>query len=223
MIIQAKSGVFKGTQYRSRLEIYWAAFFDLFGIEQDYEPKRYKLNSGSYLPDFFLKNVSYAEWKFDSSQDCGKGLWFEVKNPQVCTTEGEFEPLYNDDCNSHKLMENLVHWTEKPGTIAWFTPSKQGRVYGVPVLTPHCETEHMDFQFWKCPTCRSITYARDFNILEYGVNCNCSNGSVYPQRKALEKEFYDYNSLLRGEAIDIAIRGNHIFYGSKHEVIGETA
>ena len=139
-IIKAKPGVFKGIQYRSRLEILWAAFFDQFGIEFDYEPERFELKLGSYLPDFYLKNVTYVEHKHHGSSP--EGLWFEVKNPVLCTKEvekgylrGDFDRVrcvdeYSDPV---RLMQSLVDHIFKtdpfpgldftPGTVVWFTPS----------------------------------------------------------------------------------------------------
>jgi hypothetical protein len=143
-VIKAKPGIFKGIQYRSRLEIMWAAFFDYFGIEFSYEPERFNLKSGSYLPDFYLKNVSFKEGKFDSSQNCVKGLWFEVKNPLHCTelvsyAAGKLKYRELDESSKpFRLMEELTMQTSlqnwdiqngyydctqiTPGVIVWFTP-----------------------------------------------------------------------------------------------------
>lgn len=49
--IEAKPTFYKGIQFRSRLEAKWAAFFDYFGWEWQYEP--FDLNGWS--PDFLLK------------------------------------------------------------------------------------------------------------------------------------------------------------------------
>jgi hypothetical protein len=44
--------VYKGVQFRSRLEARWAAFFDIVGIDWNYEP----LDFAGYIPDFFINN-----------------------------------------------------------------------------------------------------------------------------------------------------------------------
>ena len=49
--IAAIPTVYKGRQYRSRLEARWAAFFDLLGWKAEYEP--YDL--GRWSPDFLLR------------------------------------------------------------------------------------------------------------------------------------------------------------------------
>lgn len=43
--------LYKGTQFRSRLEAKWAAFFDALGWKWEYEP----LDLDGYIPDFILK------------------------------------------------------------------------------------------------------------------------------------------------------------------------
>jgi hypothetical protein len=42
---------YNGTQFRSRLEARWAAFFDLVGWQWEYEP----FDLGAWSPDFLLK------------------------------------------------------------------------------------------------------------------------------------------------------------------------
>jgi hypothetical protein len=48
--IPAIPTVYRGRQYRSRLESRWAAFFDLLGWQHEYEP----CDLGPWSPDFFL-------------------------------------------------------------------------------------------------------------------------------------------------------------------------
>ena len=46
---------YKGYRFRSRTEARWAVFFDLMGIEWEYEKEGYELKGvGCYLPDFWL-------------------------------------------------------------------------------------------------------------------------------------------------------------------------
>jgi hypothetical protein len=47
--------VYKGIQYRSRIEARWAVFFTVLGIEFEYEPQPFNLGKlGWYLPDFYI-------------------------------------------------------------------------------------------------------------------------------------------------------------------------
>ncbi len=63
---------YDGHRFRSRLEARWAVFFNTLGIDYQYEPEGYEMDSIRYLPDFYLP-------KFDR--------WFEIKGKAL--TEGE--------------------------------------------------------------------------------------------------------------------------------------
>jgi hypothetical protein len=52
--VQALETEYAGHRFRSRLEARWAVFFDTLGVQWEYEPERYQLPSGKYLPDFWL-------------------------------------------------------------------------------------------------------------------------------------------------------------------------
>lgn len=48
---------YDGKRFRSRLEARWAVFFNNLGINYEYEPEGFELESGHrYLPDFLLKD-----------------------------------------------------------------------------------------------------------------------------------------------------------------------
>lgn len=52
--IQALETEYAGHRFRSRLEARWAVGLDALGVQWEYEPQRYQLPSGKYLPDFWL-------------------------------------------------------------------------------------------------------------------------------------------------------------------------
>jgi hypothetical protein len=56
MELKAIQTVYKGYQFRSRLEARWAVFFDGIGIKWDYEEQGFDLNGCWYLPDFHLSD-----------------------------------------------------------------------------------------------------------------------------------------------------------------------
>lgn len=64
--------VYRGIQFRSRIEARWAVTFDFFGMQWEYEPEHYELPIGNYLPDFWL-----------TAQDC----WVEIKGPHPTEME----------------------------------------------------------------------------------------------------------------------------------------
>lgn len=58
---------YRGVKMRSRLEVRWAIFFTRLGLDWDYEPQKFSLPSGVYVPDFRVQWTS------------GHALWIEVK------------------------------------------------------------------------------------------------------------------------------------------------
>lgn len=49
---------YNGNLFRSRLEARWAVFFDVCGVDYEYEPEGFDLGDGFlYLPDFLLHGV----------------------------------------------------------------------------------------------------------------------------------------------------------------------
>ena len=64
-----------GYRFRSRLEARWAVFFDMLGIEYEYEKEGYDLGAaGWYLPDFWLPQVR---------------MWAEIKPSEFTIEERE--------------------------------------------------------------------------------------------------------------------------------------
>lgn len=65
--ISAGEVEYSANLFRSKLEMRWCAFFDLMGIDYDYEPCWYRVGPDlRYTPDIYLP---------------GLGLWAEVKGP----------------------------------------------------------------------------------------------------------------------------------------------
>ena len=57
--------IYNGNRFRSRLEARWAVYFDLMGVQYQYEPEGFVLENGVYyLPDFYLTECDcYVEIK----------------------------------------------------------------------------------------------------------------------------------------------------------------
>ena len=70
--MQAITPKFCGYRFRSRLEARWAVFFDVLGLNWTYEPEGFSLDSGWYLPDFWIEN-----WQ----------AWIEIKPRRFTTIE----------------------------------------------------------------------------------------------------------------------------------------
>lgn len=56
--------IYNGFKFRSRLEARWAIYFDLIGLEYEYEPDGIDIDGIPYLPDFYIpKHNTFAEIK----------------------------------------------------------------------------------------------------------------------------------------------------------------
>jgi len=77
MNIKPIETIYKGYQFRSRLEARWAVFFDQLAIKWQYEVEGFQLPSGWYLPDFYLPE-----------QDC----YVEIKPPHARPEAGASLP-----------------------------------------------------------------------------------------------------------------------------------
>ncbi len=67
---------YKGYRFRSRLEARWAVFFDVCGVDWEYEPEGFILPGGQqYLPDFLLHDVTFNHAGYRRGCD----LYVEVK------------------------------------------------------------------------------------------------------------------------------------------------
>ena len=79
-----------GCRFRSRLEARYAVFMTELGVEWKYEPEGFSLESGNYLPDFFLPRVRE------------NGTWLEIKPHGqgsyfgFCASLGEGMPQIHD-------------------------------------------------------------------------------------------------------------------------------
>lgn len=63
---------YKGYRFRSRLEARWAVFLDALSEPWEYEKEGYALESGPYLPDFWLPEMS---------------IWLEIKPEEPTSIE----------------------------------------------------------------------------------------------------------------------------------------
>lgn len=58
-MLKAIETKYNGYRFRSRLEARWAVFLDYMGVNYEYEAEGYDLESGYYLPDFWLPNSKF--------------------------------------------------------------------------------------------------------------------------------------------------------------------
>ena len=70
--IKALPSFYAGVKFRSRLEARWARYFDIIGLEWQYEPEGYELPSGNYCPDFLCKDGVYEFFVEVKPNESGK-------------------------------------------------------------------------------------------------------------------------------------------------------
>lgn len=116
MTIKAIKTKYNGWLFKSRLEARWAYFFDLLGLEYDYEREGYEIASGVwYLPDFYVNN----------------SFWVEVKHRH-----------YNDYAAVEKMGE-VVSGLKEPGVIVYGDPYSHLAVLLEPTNDPPGYVRHI--------------------------------------------------------------------------------
>ena len=208
---------YKGIKFRSKMEAYWASYWDCLGIKWDYEPAAFDVQTskldfgdykGTYLPDFFLEN---AHGYYTDSP----GLWVEVKNPAAYAKEtrdivGKVEglikntgyPLLILPGSPWNIIELYSHYKNRfePLPIdGWQTSCDyfdishySGRV-----------TLHKDFLFYKCANCKTVSvthhlYQKDCDDRDWLIRENENwNGSFHTEGciNSEEKEYKYQKSL----------------------------
>jgi hypothetical protein len=89
-MIKAIETHYRGYRFRSRLEARWAVFFDILGIDWEYEKEGLDLDGVWYLPDFWLPHME---------------TWIEIK-PKIYIPGGDwpdhlmFDYINGQDMNS---------------------------------------------------------------------------------------------------------------------------
>ena len=96
---------YKGYRFRSRLEARWAVFFETCSLPWVYEKEGYNLESGPYLPDFWLPSLK---------------LWAEIK-PEGTISENNHPKEASELIKVFELAEE----TEYPACLIEGTPGNE--------------------------------------------------------------------------------------------------
>lgn len=173
--------MYRGVQFRSRLEARWAAFFDRIGLQWEFEPEGYETSAGRYLPDFWLPSIYLRGARV--------GLYFEVKPSRPA--EMEAIKVMALVCGSDKAV--LVPAQSPNGRtdelLLEYTPEQTP--YGV-----------------GCATDEGLTFARCTNCGQVNVNfhssdedaCPCGKGAFSVDDSALNSARAEFPNLVRWEA-----------------------
>ena len=171
-MIKAIETIYKGYRFRSRLEARWAVFFDVLGVQWEYEKEGYDLGKfGWYLPDFWLPTQQYwceikpnhlyarGTYHFDSIEDqiiynkCG--ALHEMTGHKVCLLTGELKPFetYYNEKNLGEMPPYLVfsgYDIDPPGNY----------------FADYCQ------QWFECPSCGAIDISYQGKTEKCYCGCN---------------------------------------------------
>lgn len=181
-IIKPIETKYKGILFRSRLEARWAYFFDLIGVQWEYEPEGYVLPSGPYLPDFWLPKVSLRGARL--------GLFVEVK-PTADNDDDRFREFVevieknlavvcgNGFLNTNGTYEGFQYahdgaelWWDN--YMGFYKCKKCGFV----------KFEFMESRYMNCPACNSKRSMDDSQLLEFA---QAAQGYRFDERRGLKK------------------------------------
>lgn len=164
--IKAIDTEYKGYLFRSRLEARYAVFLDGIGEEWQYEIQGYELESGRYLPDFFLPRLN---------------CWLEIKG---------VEPTLHE----RNLCCELANATGTPAAMACGLPGEHLSVYCVDCTDSTGGDGWWDECFWAldnqgelCICSNNDRYDRSFLTPDYGdmfhaMKLICDTNGVVDQR-----------------------------------------
>ena len=176
--IAAIETYYAGIKFRSRAEARWAVFFDTLGIPYQYEPEKYALDSGRYIPDFFLPKM-----ELDPGTDSYRGVFFEVKGaaPDSDAIAKAIDLHETTNC------EVYIFWGSnfRDGVQCWNIPSWPNGKRTTPAWIEECPFCG-EIAFCYSPgaedasytlsdvhrTClKQYEFAKRFNILDYFLDC----------------------------------------------------
>lgn len=171
---------FEHTNFRSRLEARWAAFFDLIGWRWTYEP----LDASGYIPDFLIRG--------------DRPLFVEVG---PCVTRQDYEDKASKaaaaagDLRQDVLVVGVDPILPgEPGSAAgWFgeytgpqvlddPEAEHGYVFGAGVWTTCEETDHPPG-----PGCGRVGVAHDFMSFAVRPCGHYPGGHIHPVRVDIER------------------------------------
>lgn len=124
--------VYKGHRFRSRLEARWAVFFDVLGIEWEYEIEGFKITANwsdkgtktwYYLPDFYLpESKTWVEVK-GLIEDVSDDYWFML----ACVVDwGGYLPHLEDSLDTERGMI-ILSGLPSPDTLPLFPILQHGK------------------------------------------------------------------------------------------------
>jgi hypothetical protein len=140
MTIKAIETKYAGYRFRSRLEARWAVFFDVCGIEWEYEPEGFTVDTPrgriNYLPDFWLPQTGqWAEVKGFLDTD-GMHRLFALACGMAQCGRGRDLVVFGDVPRLRSVDWPVqLHWHRRLWGVAWVPED------GCPMRRPHVAVE----------------------------------------------------------------------------------
>jgi hypothetical protein len=178
-VVNAIPTKYAGTQFRSRLEARWAAFFDLLAWQWEYEP----IDLAGYIPDFIVRIPVQS---YDGVAGLREPLLVEVK-PFVhwpcavlgCTTCPPSHGSNAVDSDARSMMDAAIRkiqqsgWTKEAVIVgATMTPAGKHGIPGfgspVDVVPGEALWFETDTIVTQCMTCG--TYLAQPNVEDWGYS-----------------------------------------------------
>jgi hypothetical protein len=140
--IKALPSFYAGVKFRSRLEARWARYFDLIGINWQYEPEGYELPSGNYCPDFLCEYDGWTYFIEVKPDDIGQKMvqqklmeLCEMTGTQVVCVTGN--PMMKAYWNCEKVYEDGVDLFNVGPTDVEYAQEKCGVSFSKKALEKH--------------------------------------------------------------------------------------
>lgn len=199
--------LYKGIQYKSRLEARTAIFFDFFGVKHQYEKQKYTLGNLKYIPDFWLEDYQmFVEVKgmhpTDLAREKARKLLLQEGYPvmivsgvpytverELFTTPGEYDDPEDFD------PQPMYDYTGEPTySCIYYSPDMSLEPFQrIPVMVGDTYTWTIDAVWVHCAECRNLCVGVHFrrpdrNRDYYWPVAGCSR----PGHHVVEIELLDY-------------------------------
>lgn len=140
MVIKAIETRYAGYKFRSRLEARWAVFFDVCGIEWEYEPEGFTVDTPRgqirYLPDFWLPQAGQWVEVKGFLDPAGMHRLFALACGMAQCGRGRDLVVFGDVPRLRSMSWPVqLHWHRRLWGVAWVPGD------GCPIKRPHVAVE----------------------------------------------------------------------------------
>ena len=174
--------LYKGIQFRSRLEARWAVFFDELGIEWDYEPETFATQYGYYMPDFYLPSINrwFIVKGTKMHEDERKKVYdlcrltnatAIIANGSIPEKFGFYLPGDSSHCNNFELLK-VDKYEQAECWCIWDSRFFEVKPHVCSQYGDTFEGGDYDYLPCFCPKCGKFDFQYEGR---YERNCECAN------------------------------------------------